>query len=229
MYRGDVPGDHATRARRCTEARATLPRHVHPAQHQALPACGGAVRYAVPADDNRERATCTACGTDPLREPAQRGRHGAGLGRPGAAVPPQHRAALTALDAAGRLHGARRNHRRRARCARPIEEAGAHIELQGLFTVLNVVRVGQVHLFYRARLLDTDFAPGPETIEARLFTRRRDSLGATRLSHRARNACTATSTTAAGVNSACTAPISVDARNLVDESNRSAHRTRSPP
>ena len=50
------------------------------------------------------------------------------------------------------------------------EEAGARIELQGLFTVLNVVRVGQVHLFYRARLLDTDFAPGPETIEARLFS-----------------------------------------------------------
>jgi hypothetical protein len=31
------------------------------------------------------------------------------------------------------------------------------------------VRVGQVHFFYRARLLDIDFAPGPETIEARLF------------------------------------------------------------
>ena len=49
------------------------------------------------------------------------------------------------------------------------EEAGAHVELEGLFTVLNVVRVGQVHLFYRARLLDTQFAPGPETIEAQLF------------------------------------------------------------
>ena len=49
------------------------------------------------------------------------------------------------------------------------EEAGAHIELQGLFTLLNVVRVGQVHLFYRARLLDIDFAPGSETLEARLF------------------------------------------------------------
>ena len=49
------------------------------------------------------------------------------------------------------------------------EEAGARIELQGLFSMLNVVRVGQVHLFYRARLCDTDFAPGPETIEAQLF------------------------------------------------------------
>lgn len=49
------------------------------------------------------------------------------------------------------------------------EEAGARIVVEGLFTVLNVVRVGQVHFFYRARLEDTRFAPGPETIEARLF------------------------------------------------------------
>ena len=35
--------------------------------------------------------------------------------------------------------------------------------------MLNVVRVGQVHFFYRARLLHTDFTPGFETIEARLF------------------------------------------------------------
>ena len=41
--------------------------------------------------------------------------------------------------------------------------------MQGLYCVLNVVTAGQVHLFYRARLLDTTFAPGPETIEARLF------------------------------------------------------------
>jgi ADP-ribose pyrophosphatase YjhB (NUDIX family) len=50
------------------------------------------------------------------------------------------------------------------------EEAGASIELQDLFTVMNVVRVGQVHLFYRARLLSTHFNPGHETMEARLFT-----------------------------------------------------------
>lgn len=50
------------------------------------------------------------------------------------------------------------------------EEAGAQFELQGLFTLLNVTRVGQVHLFYRARLLSEHFKPGFETIEARLFT-----------------------------------------------------------
>ena len=48
------------------------------------------------------------------------------------------------------------------------EEAGAQIELDGLFTVLDVVQAGQVHVFYRARMLRPDLDPGPETIEARL-------------------------------------------------------------
>jgi ADP-ribose pyrophosphatase YjhB (NUDIX family) len=50
-----------------------------------------------------------------------------------------------------------------------LEEAGATFEMEGLFSLLNVARVGQVHLFYRARLLDTHFRPGTETQEARLF------------------------------------------------------------
>ena len=41
--------------------------------------------------------------------------------------------------------------------------------MEGLFTVISVPRVGQVHLFYRARLLSDVFDPGFETIEARLF------------------------------------------------------------
>lgn len=49
------------------------------------------------------------------------------------------------------------------------EEAGADIEILDLFTVLNVVRVGQVHFYYRARLLSDTFKPGHETQEARLF------------------------------------------------------------
>lgn len=49
------------------------------------------------------------------------------------------------------------------------EEAGAQIEMGPLFSLLNVARVGQVHLFYRATLLSDQFNPGYETIEARLF------------------------------------------------------------
>ena len=51
-----------------------------------------------------------------------------------------------------------------------VEEAGAEFELQDLFTLINVAKVGQVHLFYRAKLLSTNFDPGFETMEARLFT-----------------------------------------------------------
>ena len=50
------------------------------------------------------------------------------------------------------------------------EEAGAQIEMGPLFSVLNVRRVGQVHLFYRATLLSDQFNPGYETQEARLFS-----------------------------------------------------------
>ena len=49
------------------------------------------------------------------------------------------------------------------------EEAGAQFEMLELFSLLNVVRVGQVHFFYRARLTSDQFAPGHETQEARLF------------------------------------------------------------
>ncbi|MFY8044890.1 MAG: NUDIX domain-containing protein, partial [Rhodoferax sp.] len=51
-----------------------------------------------------------------------------------------------------------------------LEEAGARVELGPLITLLNVIHVGQVHLFYRARLTSDQFNPGTETIEARLFT-----------------------------------------------------------
>jgi ADP-ribose pyrophosphatase YjhB (NUDIX family) len=50
------------------------------------------------------------------------------------------------------------------------EEAGAHIEMLPLFTLIDVPRVGQVHFFFRAALQSPDFNPGHETQEARLFS-----------------------------------------------------------
>jgi ADP-ribose pyrophosphatase YjhB (NUDIX family) len=50
-----------------------------------------------------------------------------------------------------------------------VEEAGAQFEMQPLFSLINVARVGQVHLFYRAILLSPEFDPGTETQEAVLF------------------------------------------------------------
>jgi ADP-ribose pyrophosphatase YjhB (NUDIX family) len=50
-----------------------------------------------------------------------------------------------------------------------VEEAGAQFEMQELFALMNVTRVGQVHFFYRAKLTSNIFEPGHETQEARLF------------------------------------------------------------
>ena len=131
-------------------------------------ACGAEATYRVPADDNRERAVCSACGTIHYENPLNVVGTVPAWGdqvllcrrniepRYGLWTLPAGFMELGETTAEGALR-------------ETVEEAGARIELQGLFTVLNVVRVGQVHLYYRARLHDTDFAPGPETIEAGLF------------------------------------------------------------
>jgi ADP-ribose pyrophosphatase YjhB (NUDIX family) len=50
-----------------------------------------------------------------------------------------------------------------------MEEAGARIELGEPFSLISVPRVNQVHLFYRARLLDLDVKPGEETLEVAMY------------------------------------------------------------
>ena len=49
-----------------------------------------------------------------------------------------------------------------------LEEAGARIELLAPYALLSVPYVNQVHLFYRARLLDLEFKPGEESLEVTL-------------------------------------------------------------
>jgi ADP-ribose pyrophosphatase YjhB (NUDIX family) len=131
--------------------------------------CGGAAVYAVPADDNRERATCTVCGNihyeNPLNVVGTVPAWGDQVLLCRRNIEPRY--GLWTLPA-GFMELGETVEQGAAR--ETIEEAGAHFEMQGLMTVLSVVRVGQVHLYFRARLLDTVFAPGPETIEAQLFT-----------------------------------------------------------
>ncbi len=49
------------------------------------------------------------------------------------------------------------------------EEAGAEVKMGSLFTLINVQRVGQVHFFYTAQLLSTQFHPGHETMATQLL------------------------------------------------------------
>jgi ADP-ribose pyrophosphatase YjhB (NUDIX family) len=50
-----------------------------------------------------------------------------------------------------------------------VEEAGANIVLHELFSLINVPHVHQVHMFYRATLLDLDYKAGVESLEVKLF------------------------------------------------------------
>lgn len=131
-------------------------------------ACGGVAVYAVPSDDNRERATCTVCGLvhyeNPLNVVGTVPVWGDQVLLCRRNIEPRY--GLWTLPA-GFMELGETTAEGAAR--ETDEEAGAHFEMQGLFSVLSVVRVGQVHLYFRARLLDTVFAPGPETIETRLF------------------------------------------------------------
>jgi len=50
-----------------------------------------------------------------------------------------------------------------------LEEACARVELIELYTLVNVSHIGQVHMFYRARLPEPVFAAGIESLEVALF------------------------------------------------------------
>jgi len=130
--------------------------------------CGGATEYRIPADDNRDRAICTVCGTvhyeNPLNVVGTVPVWGEQVLLCRRNIEPRY--GYWTLPAGFMELGETTE---QGALRETDEEAGARIEMQGLFTLLNVVRVGQLHLYYRARLLDIDFAPGPETIEARLF------------------------------------------------------------
>ena len=131
--------------------------------------CGIAVVYRLPDDgDTRERAICPACATvhyeNPLNVVGTVPYWGDKIllckrniePRYGKWTLPAGFMELGETTAQGAVRETE-------------EEAGAQIALEGLFSVINVARVGQVHMFYRARLLSDRFDPGHETIEALLY------------------------------------------------------------
>ena len=162
-----VGADHGERVQGSGGA-ATLLSMFKPPRIKHCRVCGTEVTYRVPADDNRERAVCPACGeihyVNPLNVVGTVPVWGEQVLLCRRNIEPRY--GFWTLPAGfmemgeSTADGALRE---------TIEEAGARVEMQGLFTVLNVVRVGQVHLFYRARMLEPTLEPGPETIEARLF------------------------------------------------------------
>jgi ADP-ribose pyrophosphatase YjhB (NUDIX family) len=50
-----------------------------------------------------------------------------------------------------------------------LEEACARVEIGSMLAAVSVRHVNQVHIMFRARLLDGKFSPGTESLEVRLF------------------------------------------------------------
>ena len=131
-------------------------------------ACGGATDYRIPELDNRHRAVCTVCTAvhyeNPLNVVGTVPVWGDQVLLCRRNIEPRH--GLWTLPAGFMELG---ETLAEGAIRETIEEAGANFKLTSLFSLLNVVRAGQVHVFYLAELSDTHFAPGPETIEAKLF------------------------------------------------------------
>jgi ADP-ribose pyrophosphatase YjhB (NUDIX family) len=137
------------------------------------PACGHPVSLTMPPGDNRLRHVCNQCGAIHYQNPKMvvgsipvwesKGEIRVLLCK--RAIEP--RRGYWTLPA-----GFMENNETTADAAirETEEEAGARIKLHSLFSLMNVVHVQQVHLFYRADLLDLDYVAGSESLEVQLFS-----------------------------------------------------------
>lgn len=132
------------------------------------PTCAAALARRVPPGDSLPRDVCDACGSVHYQNPKLV------LG----AIPEWQGRLLLCRRAIEPRYGCwtlpagfMENDETTSQAAlrETLEEAGARIELQAAFSMISVPAVNQVHLFYRARLLDLEFRPGAESLEVALF------------------------------------------------------------
>lgn len=135
--------------------------------------CAHPVSLQTPSDDNRPRFVCEQCGVIHYQNPKMvigsipvwddGDRPLVLLCR--RAIEPRH--GFWTLPAGFMENGETTSD---AAARETLEEAGARIRIQDLFSLLNVPHVHQVHLFYRASLLDLDYAAGIESLEVKMFS-----------------------------------------------------------
>jgi ADP-ribose pyrophosphatase YjhB (NUDIX family) len=133
----------------------------------ANPVRGPSIRR-IPEGDNRERTVCAECGyilyDNPKIVVGAVARWGDRILLCRRAIEP--RRGFWALPA-GYLE---LNEATSAGAEREAwEEARAHIAIDGLLAIYDIPRISQVQLVYRARLIEPDIAPGPESLEVGLF------------------------------------------------------------
>lgn len=131
--------------------------------------CGERVSLTIPPDDDRQRFVCEACAHIHYENPrlvvCTVPRWGDRVLLCKRAIEPRY--GLWTLpggfleNGETTLEGALRE---------TVEEAGAQVRLEGLYTLYNLPHIDQVHLFFLASLRDLDFKAGKESLEAELFT-----------------------------------------------------------
>ncbi|EGK71211.1 Putative NTP pyrophosphohydrolase [Methyloversatilis universalis FAM5] len=130
--------------------------------------CGGGVELKVPDGDNRPRHVCTACGRIHYQNPRI---------IVGTLPVWQDRVLLCRRAIEPRYGywtlpaGFMENGESAAEGAQreTLEEACARVRVLEPYTLVSVPFIDQLHLLFRAELLDLDFAPGTESLEVRLF------------------------------------------------------------
>lgn len=129
--------------------------------------CGTEIDYAIPAGDNRPRHLCRNCGHIHYENPrAVVGCVATWEGRIllcRRAIEP--RRGYWTLPAGFMENG---ETTAEAACRETLEEAGATIVTDALFSMTSIAHINQVHLFYRGRLTSPEFHPGEESLEVRL-------------------------------------------------------------
>ncbi|MET3105497.1 ADP-ribose pyrophosphatase YjhB (NUDIX family) [Oxalobacteraceae bacterium GrIS 2.11] len=136
-------------------------------------ACANPVTLKIPPDDNRLRYVCDHCHTIHYQNPKlvvgslpvweQDGEVKILLCR--RAIEPRY--GYWTLPAGFMENGETTG---QAALRETEEESGAHVAMHELFSIINVIHVDQVHLFYRATLLDLDYSAGTESLEVALFS-----------------------------------------------------------
>jgi ADP-ribose pyrophosphatase YjhB (NUDIX family) len=130
--------------------------------------CGGKVERFVPAGDNRQRHVCPACGTIHYQNPRTVvGTLPVWEGQ----VMLCRRAIEPRLGYWTLPAGFMENGESAAEGAlrETLEEACARVALIAPYTMVSVPQIDQLHILFRAELIDTDFAPGSESLDVRLF------------------------------------------------------------
>jgi len=132
-------------------------------------ACGAEIIVKIPASDNRPRHVCSSCGKIHYQNP----RIVSGC------IPVWESQILLCKRAIEPRYGfwtlpagfmELGETTPEAALRETLEEANARVELQGLYAVMNLPHVDQVYMMFRSRLLDTDFSPGEESLELRLYS-----------------------------------------------------------